>query len=142
MALVPRLGPSSLPRLQHAPARLPAWTAYGPAVAEPTQPAPSVRTASHSACCTKAARRAEAGPRPRGTHDPLATKSVEREALLLLTVTAATLSGAIWDPQFSSINALNLKTSSPNYTLGTKKAKAFPGASYSVVLCCPNSWPR
>lgn len=42
---------------------------------------------------------------------------------VLLTMTAAALSSTIWDLQFSSINALNLKTSSPNYTLGTKKAK-------------------
>ena len=55
-------------------------------------------------------------------------------------MTAVTLSSTIWEPRFSSINALNLKTSSPNYTLGTKKAKAFPGASYLVVLCCLNSW--
>ena len=57
-------------------------------------------------------------------------------------MTAVALSSTIWDPQFSSINALNLKTSSPNYTLGTKKAKPFPGASYLVVLCCLNSWLR
>lgn len=57
-------------------------------------------------------------------------------------MTAVALSSTIWEPQFSSINALNLKTSSPNYTLGTKKAKPFPGASYLVVLCCLNSWLR
>lgn len=61
------------------------------------------------------------------THWTLCWQKLKKRArCILLTMTAAVLSSTIWDPQFSSINALNLKTSSTNYTLGTKKAKPFP----------------
>lgn len=82
------------------------------------------------------------GARPSGSPAPALSQPEcsEGRRCILLTMTAVALSSTIWDPQFSSINALNLKTSSPNYTLGTKKANAFPGASYLVVLCCLNSW--
>lgn len=103
------------------------------------QQEPKVRKEFYSSSQTKMFLGAEAELRHR---DPLTTASVESERCILLTTTAVTLSSTIWEPQFSSINALNLKTSSPNYTLGTKKAKPFPGASYLVVLCCLNSWLR
>lgn len=99
---------------------------------------PKTRQMFYSSSRTKTLLRAEA---ERDTQT-LSQPEVLRERCILLTTTAVTLSSTIWEPQFSSINALNLKTSSPNYTLGTKKAKPFPSASYLVVLCCLNSWLR